>query len=139
MYTIGSFIGSLALAFIITRVFYFLGKKIFPKVTSVNSVIFSCIFFLIIATILGGYGFASDDEPVFAQAFFQYLPAGLIFLIFDLYRVKSSAAAADEISTHALADKKSSDATESQKKFCSNCGSKLDGSSNFCGNCGAAV
>jgi hypothetical protein len=34
--------------------------------------------------------------------------------------VKSSAAAADEISTHALADKKSSDATESQKKFCSN-------------------
>ncbi len=78
-------------------------------------------------------------HPVFAQAFFQYLPAGLIFLIFDLYRVKSSAAAADEISTYVLADKNSIDATDGQKKFCSNCGSKLDGSSNFCGSCGAAV
>ncbi len=53
--------------------------------------------------------------------------------------MKSSAAAADEISTHVLADKNSSDATGSKKIFCSNYGSILDGSSKFCGDCGAAV
>jgi predicted PurR-regulated permease PerM len=137
--TIGGFIGSLMLAYIITRIFYFLQKKLFSEIAKANSVILACFFFLTLATILGGYGFAIDDKPVFVEVFIRYLPAALIFLIFDLYRLKSTSTENEEISNEAIDNKDSISLTQSEKSFCSSCGKKIQSATKFCGGCGVAV
>ena len=157
MCSIGQLVGSLAIAFIITRVFYFAQRKLSPDLNRSNAIIFAYIFFLFFATVAGGYGFSHDEQPVFAQAFIQYLPAAVIFLIFDLYKSKSSTEPIDPlvekavqiqpvtnvmttenltISENATTAEK---ATTVEKNFCSKCGDKLQNAAKFCSGCGTVV
>ena len=123
-YTFGSFLGSLAAGYLITRFFYFLQKKLFPAVKKANSVILAFIFFLAISLFLGGI---------------QYVPAALIILIFDLYRLNSSIADTENVSNDMIEEKDLRNLKQNDKSFCGSCGEKIDSSSKFCGGCGAAV
>lgn len=123
-YTIGSFLGSLTAGYLITRFFYFLQKKLFPSVKNANSVILAFIFFLAISLLLGGI---------------QYVPAALIILIFDLYKLKSTANDIENSSIDVVEEKNMSRSPQSDKKFCGNCGEKIQISSKFCDGCGAAI
>jgi len=123
-YTFGSFLGSLAAGYLITRFFYFLQKRLFPSTKKENSVVLAFIFFLTLSTLIGGI---------------QYVPAALIIFIFDLYRLKSSSTDTENISIDVVKEKNLSHLTQSDKIFCGNCGEKIQISSRFCGGCGAAI
>jgi hypothetical protein len=138
MYSIGQLIGTLTLTYVVTRLFYFFHSKFFKEIKKLNIIIFIYGFFLLFGTIVGGYGFAQsgDGGPVFEQAFFTYLPATLIFLIFDLYKLKSHTEVGDEIPLATAEFKNPSGSKTSEKNFCSKCGEKLHESSRFCSSCG---
>ena len=145
MYSVGQLLGSLFLAYIVSRGFYFIQRKMLPDLKKSNSIIFAYIFFLLLSTVAGGYGFSRDEQPVFAQAFFQYLPAAVIFLIFDLYKSKSTNETVEpptEEIVHIQPVAHSPTAENipvSEKNFCSKCGEKLQESAKFCSGCGTVV
>lgn len=139
MYTIGGIIGSLLATYIFTRFFYFIQNKFFSEIKKLNKIIFSYILFLSFSTILGGYGFARGGEPVFVQAFLQYLPAAVIFLLFDFYRLNSSSEQSQKLDSEVVQIQNSSNATANGKNFCSTCGEKLQDSAKFCSSCGTVI
>ena len=145
MYSVGQLIGSLFLAYMVSRGFYFIQRKMLPDIKKSNAIIFAYVFFLLLSTVVGGYGFSHDDQPVFAQAFFQYLPAAVIFLIFDLYKSKSPSETIDQSSKETVQIQPASNVTAAEKvitaekNFCSKCGEKLQASAKFCSGCGTVV
>jgi predicted PurR-regulated permease PerM len=140
-YSVGTLLGSLAVAFIITRLFYFAQKKFSPDVKRSHAIIFASLFFLLFSTIVGGYGLSHEGQPVFGQAFIQYLPAAVIFLIFDLYRLKSSNEALDSVphEQESVQIQPTLNSTNAEKNFCSKCGGKIQVSAKFCSDCGTVL
>jgi len=53
-----------------------------------TSVISAACVALLIATVVGGYGFGGDGEPVFAASFFAYALPGVFSAAIELLRVR---------------------------------------------------
>lgn len=136
MYNIGSFIGSLLSVYLLTRLLFFIQRKLQPDTSSLQAKIIVYALYMVLATILGGYGLSQTGAPEFAAAFIQYLPAAVILFLYEMYRDKSSTSSGNSqtITTSTIIE-----SGVDKKQFCSQCGEKTDKDAKFCGNCGTAI
>jgi hypothetical protein len=135
-YSVGSFIGSLISVYLLTRLLFFIQRKLIPDLASMQARVIVYGLYMIIATIIRGLNLDHNDGPQFATAFIEYLPAVAILFFYDSYRNKSLGRTAE---SQILDTSVPNTSGNTEKQFCGQCGAKREGDGKFCSSCGAAI
>ena len=84
-YLIGQFVGGIIAIYLLMRLVLVAFRRSRYKP---ESVIAAACMALVIATVLGGYGFGGNGEPMFAASFFTYALPGVFATAIELVRVR---------------------------------------------------
>jgi hypothetical protein len=76
-------IGALLITFLVSRL---IGLLIRRWVSNPTKLLIANFGTLMVATVLGGYGFANGEQPLFSTAFFSYVVPVMVWLVHDLLR-----------------------------------------------------
>lgn len=137
-FTIGSFIGSLLIGYLLSRFFIWALGKFSPQLTTNFKIILSYALFLAFATYVAGYGMSQNQlQPDFAFAFFRYLPASVLLPLVEILLKRKKAAVADAPVVNSVDKEKTANLKD--VNFCASCGVKVSKGSNFCSSCGSSL
>lgn len=137
-YTLGSFIGSLTIGYLLSRLFIWVLGKVSPKLTINFKIIVSYALFLAIATYAAGYGMSQNQlQPDFALSFFSYLPAAILLPVVEILIKRKKAAVADTSVVNSV--EKEDSGNVKGVNFCASCGTKTSKGSKFCASCGSSL
>jgi hypothetical protein len=90
MHLIGQLLGALVATFLLSRL---VAWALRSALNDPARLLAANVATLAIATVVGGYGFASGGSPLFATAFRSYFLPVIVWLIYDVYQWKKRGAA----------------------------------------------